>query len=190
MTVTRKLIIAFWIFIGIVLVWQFYSYNQGMTQEAIEHPKQEHFFFYHSNAVATAIAPAKPEHGKAIVRQSAFQVQQNTPGHGSFTCSVTLKNTGDTKAVNVEVHVRPYKGITLGDEDLGHSSLAPLSDSDPTSQIGQWVTFPDIPPGESRTETAIFLNKAGVNPGGNPDPEISFESEKPKSAPVRQSGGG
>jgi len=180
MTVTRKLIIAFWIFIGIVLAWQFYSYNQGMTQAATDHPKQEHFYFYHSNAVAATAAPAQPEHGKAAVRQVAFRVQPNTPGAGNFTCSVTLKNSGDAKAVNVEVHVRPFKGVTLGDEDVGHSSLQPLSDSDPTSKIGQWVTFPDIPPGESRTATAIFINQQGVNPGANPSPEIVFQSEKPK----------
>jgi len=140
-----------------------------------------------------ANAPAAPEHGKANLRQVSFRVEQDAPARGSFTCSVTLKNTGDVKAVNVEVHVRPYKGITLGDEDLGHSSIEPLSDSDPTSQIGQWVTFPDIPPGESRTATAIFLVKEGVHPGGNPEPDISFQSEKaPQAAqaPARQNGGG
>jgi hypothetical protein len=180
MTVTRKLIIAFWIFIVAVLAWQFYSYNQGMTKEATEHPKPEHFFFFHSNANASVEAPPKPEHGKANVKQAAFTVKQDVPTRGSFTCSITLKNTGDVKAVNIEVHVRPYKGITLGDEDVGHSSTAPLSDNDPLSQIGQWVTFPDIPPGESRTTTAIFLSREGVHPGANPSPEISFQSEKAK----------
>ena len=189
MTVTRKLIIAFWIFIAIILAWQFYSYNQGMTQEAVEHPQPEHYFFFHSNAIETAVAPA-PERNKASLRQVSFTVQQNEPARGSFTCSVPLKNVGDAKAVNVEIHVRPYKGITLGDEDMGHSSTQPLSDSDPTSQIGQWLSFPDIPPGETRTATAIFPVKQGVHPGANPAPEISFQSEKAKPAPVHQNGGG
>ncbi len=190
MTTTRKLIIAFWIFIVLVLAWQFYSYNQGMTQEATEHPQQEHFFFFHSNAITSANAPPKPEHDKADVRQVAFTVQQNVPTRGNFTCSVTLKNTGDVKAMNVEVNVRPYRGITLGDEDVGHSSTEPLSDSDPLAQIGQWVTFPDIPPGESRTATAVFFGRQGVHPGGNPSPDISFQSEKAPQAPQRQGGGG
>jgi hypothetical protein len=63
--------------------------------------------------------------------------------------------------------------------------MEPLSDGDPTSQIGQWVTFPDIPPGESRTATAVFLSKQGVNPGANPSPEILFQSEKTGQAPPR-----
>jgi len=176
MTTTRKLIWAFWIFIIIVLLWQFYNYNQGMTQDAVEHPQQQHFFFYHSNDLASPAAPGPAHHTGAFVHQVGFKVMSDTPGQGSFTCAVTLKNDGDAKAVNVQVHVRPFKGIMLGDED--ETELKPLPDNDPISQLGQWVTFPDIAPGESATQTAVFLNQRVMKPGSNPNPEVIFETEK------------
>ena len=180
MTTTRKLIWAFWIFIIGMLLWQFYNYNQGMTQDAIEHPKPEHYFFPHKTAAA-ATAPTEVHHSGAFVHQVGFVTRKDTPAPGNFTCEVTLKNDGDAKATDVEVHVRPFKGIMLGDED--ETALKPLPDSDPASQLGQWVTFPDIAPGQSASETVIFLNHGVLTPGSNPDPEIVFESAKPKNQP-------
>jgi hypothetical protein len=165
-----------------MLVWQFYTYNQGMTQEAVDHPKQEHFFFFHTNAMAAANAPTDARHSGAFVHQVRFTVHNDTPSRGSFTCEVTLKNDGDAAATNVEVHVRPFKGSMLGDEDM--TVYKPLPDNDPTSQMGQWVTFPDIAPGQSAMQAVVFLNQGGLKPGSNPDPEVVFESVKPKMRPL------
>jgi len=179
MTPIRKLIIAFWIFIGCMLLWQFYSYNQGLKEEAIAHPQQQHFWF--TNSVATApAAPTQPKRDGADVRQTGFSVEDNAPGRGSFTCHVTLKNSGNAKAAAVQVSVRPYRGITRGDEDVGHTDMSVLSDSDPISQLGQWVAFPDLAPGESSTRDVIFLSRGDVRPGTNPNPEITFQTEKAK----------
>jgi len=176
MTPIRKLIVAFWIFIACMLLWQFYTYNQGL-KDAATHPQQEHFFFFHTNTVAAA-APAPVARDGADVEQTGFSVRDNTPGAGSFTCQVTLKNVGNAKATGVQISVRPYRGISLGDEDVGHTTPGVLSDSDPISQIGEWVTFADLAPGESSTRNVVFLSRGDVKPGTNPNPDITFQSEK------------
>jgi hypothetical protein len=191
MSRTRKLIIAFWIFIVIMLLWQFYSYNQGLKQKAIDHPQQEHFYFFQTNAVAPSAA-AQPETNGPDVEQTAYSVEENTPTSVSFTVHVTLKNLGNAKAVGVQVRVRPYRGMRLGDEDVGNSTLRILDENDPLSQFGQWVSFPDLAPGESSTQSVIFLNQGtatpvvpGISatgvPGQAPEklkPEIIFSTEK------------
>ncbi len=176
MSRTRLAIIAFWVVIIIMLIWQFRSYDTGLTQDSIDHPQQQHFFFYHTNSAP--VAPSAAHSEGADVEQTAFDVQPNAPSAGNFTCRVTVKNLGTAKATGVQVDVRPYKGIALGDLDNGHARPGTMNDSDPISQIGQWVTFPDLAPGEEATETAVFLNRSDVSPGANPQPEIVFETEK------------
>jgi hypothetical protein len=179
MSRTRMLIISFWIFIGCMLLWQFYQYDQGLTQEAIEHPKQEHFWF--TNSVANAAAPVAPSQQHIDgpnVQQVGFEVQKNTPNSASFTCLVTLKNVGNAKAVGVQVNVRPFRGITMGDVDAGHAKTAQIKDSDPLAQMGTWVTFPDLGPGEASTQSAVFTIQSAYDPGTNPNPEILFQPEK------------
>jgi hypothetical protein len=173
MTRTRKAIIAFWVFIIAMLIWQFYSYNQGLSEAAQAHPQQEHYFFMHTNAPAAAM----PVSQNASLRQTAFTYQKDTPS-GNFTCSVTVKNIGLSKATDVQVRVRPFRGSLDGDED-NDQGAKPFDENSQISQIGQWVSFPDIAPGESATEEAIFLTKIGIIPGKNPDPQITFLSEKP-----------
>ena len=60
MSRTRKLIIAFWIFIGCMLLWQFYDYNQGLKEASVEHPTQQHFWFTNSVATAPGAPACKP----------------------------------------------------------------------------------------------------------------------------------
>jgi hypothetical protein len=178
MTRTRKLIIAFWIFIGCMLLWQFYSYNQGLKEEAIEHPRQEHFYFFHTNAPPAA--PSQAHANGADVEQTGFSIENNTPGTGSFTCQVTLKNMGNARAVGIQVMVRPYRGVSHYDEDVGHQNDSVLSDDDPISQFGQWVAFPDLAPGESSAQSVSFISRTDFKPGKNPKPEIIFQTEKAK----------
>ena len=162
-----------------MLLWQFYTYDQGLTQEAIEHPTQQHFWFT-NGAPSVAVAPSPTHRDGADVQQTSFMVQDDKPSAGSFTCQVTLKNVGNAKAVGIQVNVRPYRGITRGDEDVGHTDITPLSDNDPISQIGTWVTFPDLAPGETATQDAIFTSRNDVRPGTNSNPDIEFQTEKAK----------
>lgn len=185
MTLARKLIIAFWVLIIIMLGWQVYSCNASMTQQAVEHPQQTQFFFYQSNG-ASAVQPKPVYHG-ASLQQVGFVVQPDTPTPGSFTCLVTLKNIGTAKATNIQVCVRPYRGIPNNDEDVSRNVVKPIDDNNPLAQVSQWVSFPDIAPGESSTQSCSFVSKSGVKPGHNPNPEISFESEKkPQDIKPRQ----
>lgn len=179
MSLTRKLIIAFWIFIGIMLFWQFYAYDQGLKEAAIDHPQQKQFLFFNTNAVASA-APAQPVRNGPDVEQTAYSVEENTPTPGSFTCHVTLKNLGNAKAVNVQVAVHPYRGTPTDDEDVGHNTdqITLLDDDDYRAQMVDWLTFPDLAPGESSTQSTVFLMRNDVKPGPNSKPEINFEPEK------------
>jgi hypothetical protein len=181
MTRTRQLIIAFWVFIAIMLGWQFYSYNVGMQTRA-EQPQQDHFFFYQTNA-AHPVAPKMVYHGPAL-QQIAFRIEPNTPP-GNFTCDVTIKNVGIAKATNIQINVRPFRGILNGDPDFSRQNdVKPIDDNSSLAQISQWIAFSDLGPGESETQSATFINVSGVSPGTNPDPQIEFEPEKaPQAAP-------
>jgi hypothetical protein len=174
---TRKYIIAFWVFIGSMLAWQFYSYNKGMDQAAVEHPKQTSFIFLHTNAPAATFSSAHSN--KADVQQTSFVVQQDTPSTGNFTCLVTLKNVGVVRATGIQICVRPYRGVSNYDEDVGHqANRGVLSDDDPLSQFNSWLSFPDMDPGQSITRPISFLTRPEIKAGLNPTPQILFENEK------------
>jgi hypothetical protein len=192
MSWTRRLIIAFWVFVGIMLIYSFYNYNNSVTEISLDHPKQTQFIFLPKNAVAVAPAPAV--HEGAFVEQTKYTVKSDEPEPGSFTVYVTLKNEGNARATNVEIHVRPYRGMRVGNEDVGHSELKILDDDDPLAQYGSWISFPSLAPGESSTQSTVFLNHEhatpvvfGVSDTGVPGqgqetltPEINYETEKAK----------
>jgi hypothetical protein len=188
MTRTRQLIIAFWVFIIIMLVWQFYTYNQGLSQAAIDHPQQQHFYFFHTNSTATASAPAHVD-GPDVI-QSHYKVEEGVPSPGNFTCEMTLKNVGNAKAINIQGSVHPYRGTETGDEDAGPNTqhVATLDDSDYRAQISEWLTFPDLAPGESSTQSVSFIDRTEIKPGQNPKPDIVFEPEKTTQTPPRGAG--
>ncbi len=158
-----------------MLLWQFYQYNQKVSTPDPLHPTQQHFFFYPPKVGAKA---APMDHNGPFVEQTAFNVLNNSPTPATFTCRVTLKNVGHAKAVNVQVRVRPYRGQPIGDVDMGRTALKPVDDGSPISPYGQWIDFPDLPPGESSTQSATFVKQAGGNFGANPSPEISYSAEK------------
>jgi hypothetical protein len=170
------LIYAFWIFIAIMLIWQVYSYDQGAKQAALDHPQQTKFLFLPPTTTPTPAGPVKKS--GPDVQQTAFRVQNGVPNAASFTCYVTLKNMGSTKAVGVQIMVRPYRGASSFDEDVGHSQNNVLSEDDPLSQYGAWLSFPDLAPDESATRSIDFIIRNGPRPGSNPDPAISFEPDK------------
>jgi hypothetical protein len=176
MSWTRRFIWVFWIFVITMLLWQFYLYNNKLSQPDAQ-PKQEHYFFYQH--VATAAAPV--EHEGPFVEQTDFSVEDNTPTSASFTCHVTLKNIGKGKATNVEVSVRPYRGAFVSDVDDGsRNDNKAIDDNSPLAQVSQWVEFPDLDPGESKTESVVFLKQGSSNYGTNPKPEVIYEPEKKK----------
>ncbi len=178
MTPIRWLIVSFWIFIVGMLLWQFYDYDASVKEEAIVHPQQEHFFFYNTNAgAAPSVVPPPPVNG-ADVHQVGYSVERNKPGAGNFTVHVVLKNVGNAKATNIQVFVRPFRGTTVGDEDIDRTQAHMLSDNDPTSLYGQSLAFPDLAPGESATQTTVFVSRPGITPGTNPRAQINFQSEK------------
>lgn len=181
MTRTQKLIALFWVFIGGMLIWQFSSYNHAVVQQAIDHPKPAHYFFDGSSQQPDSVAPSLRA---ANVQQIGFLTQNDTPSAGSFTAQVILKNVGNTKATGVQVFVRPYRGILVNPNGRQRSNddfnTLPLSENDPLSQFGQWVTFPDLDPGQENTQNVIFLSRSGIGPGKNPQPQIIFETERAK----------
>jgi len=156
-----------------MLLWQFYSFNTGMTQKARANT-QQHFFF--NAAPPTTAKPVVVPHKGAFVEQTAFTFDPDTPP-GSVTCHVTLKNTGDAMATEVQVNVRPWHGARYSNVDEGPSGVA-VKPGDYRDQVGQWVEFPDLAPGQSSTQDASFLSQANINPGINADPNIVFETAK------------
>ena len=174
MSWTRRFIWAFWIFVAVMLLWQFYTYNAKISAPPA-HPTQDHFFFYQP---APGAAAAPVEHDGPFVEQSSFTVEDHTPSDSSFTCHVTLKNSGKAKAIDVSVCVRPFRGAIMVTDDNGNGNR-PISDDSPRAQINQWVSFPDLDPGQSVTESVMFMKDSGATAfGENPRPEIVYQPEK------------
>ncbi len=180
----RWLYAAFWLIVGTMLFLQFQSYNKHLDQAiAAAGPKQQHFYFFNgaTNAADTTEAPPKPD--VANVKQVGFSCQDNTPSQGNFTCHVSLKNYGTLKATGIQIQVSPYRGIVL---NLDNDNEPPqvISDTDPLVQYNQWVSAPDLAPGETESVDAVFLAHPGYSPGNNPNPQIIFHAEKPNSTPA------
>jgi hypothetical protein len=175
MTPTRWLIVLFWVVVIALLYREFKRVDAAKVQEGNAAPPHQYFFVPPPNAPKPA-APAPPPATGADVRQVKFVAEPNTPGMGSFTCLVTLQNVGPATARNVRVYVRPYRGAGYGSVDVGHVGYHVLKDTDPLSQYGAWVNFPDLKPGESSTQQAVFLDHPNVTPGYNSNPEIIFET--------------
>lgn len=176
MTRNQKLITGFWVFIIGMIIWSFFSYNASMNKQADEHPAQTQFIFLQTNA--TPVSPTAAHSEKADVQQVGYRLEMDTPSTGSFTAYVTLKNSGAMPATQVQICVRPYRGATLYDEDVGHSDPRGLSDDDPLSRFNDWLSFPDLAPGESLTRTIVFTTQGMIPPGHNPKPQIVFASDK------------
>lgn len=159
-----------------MLLWQFYLYNQKVSTPDPAHPTQDHYFFYQPSTKPGAAAPV--DHDGPFVEQTAFSVSDNTPSSVSFTCHITLKNTGKAKAIDVQARVRPYRGTIAGDVDMGRTLIVPLDENSAMSQFGQYVSFPDLAPDESNTQDVVFMKQVGGHYGKNPTPEIIYEPEK------------
>jgi hypothetical protein len=175
MTPMRWLIFSFWVFVGGMLVWQSYTYETNL--EKVNDAQPQHFFFDPSRDQKPAAAD--PNLHAADVRQTGYSVTNN-PVSKSFVCHVVLTNKGNARAVGIQVFVRPFRGALVngarnGDGELPHR----LSDNDPLAQQGQSVEAPDLAPGESCTVSAtFFMSRSDVQPSSNPNPQITFETEK------------
>jgi hypothetical protein len=66
-----------------------------------------------------------------------------------------------------------------GSGAAGDAAGSSHDDDDPISQLGEWVTIPDLAPGQSDSESAVFLDQPNKRPNDdNPQLEIHFEPVK------------
>jgi hypothetical protein len=172
-------VVCFWVFICGMLLWQFFNYNQGLDKQTVESHATGQYFYYDTN---TNSAPAKAKVDGPEVKQVSCDIEDGAPTPPYFTCHVTLKNYGSAKAVHVVIWVRPYKGVSVGDGEtlLPGQPDAYVNDDDPVAQIGEWVSFPDLGPGETNAQTVSFLKRNDFQPGNNPKPEIHYSAEDAK----------
>lgn len=165
-----------------MLLWQAYSFEMKSEKEIEAKGPPKHFFF--DPKMDDAYTPGGPA-TNAVIHMRAANVQQETywttgdREAGSFESHVVLKNRGNARAVAIQVEVRPYRGIPMGED--GRKSYI-LPESDPLSQFGQWVSAPDLAPDESCTQTVTFVARPGYTPGYNPYPQIMFKTEEKGTA--------
>jgi hypothetical protein len=172
MTPTRWLILLFWVFVIGMLLKQCHDSDAARQQQFQVNPPPSHFFF--TPPPKPPPPPAPPKAG-ADVQQIRFIVQDNTPGPGTFTCQITVQNKGLSRAHNIQVQVRPFFGAHKDDEG-GRINDTSLSSVDTIQQMSTWVSFPDLNPGETSTQTTTFLDQLHIHPGYNSQPQITFET--------------
>jgi len=179
----RILFILFWLFIGIMLIRSLFENNNRLEKEAEAQPPQGPVFFYpwkKTQALPTAVPPQLviPATGPYVI-QERYWVEDNTPTPDYFAAHFILRNVGHAKAVNIQIMVRPYRLVRVGDEDNGHSHPHVLRDDDSISLFGQTVAVSDLAPGqESDVQSITFFKRQGVPFGINPFPDITFSGEK------------
>ena len=171
----RTVTVAFWTFVVLMLIWQSYTYN-NQVEISKTHPGKH--YFYNSDSAF----PTPPKTSAPDVRQVAYKVIRDSPQPGNFTVQFTVKNLGSVAATAIQVKVRPYLGFIQGDQDNGHvHGGTPISDNDPASQIGQWVALPDLAPGQSSSNSAVFIDQPNLSPNeDNPKLDMIFEPVKAK----------
>jgi hypothetical protein len=177
MTPTRWLIVLFWVVVIALLLHECMQEDAARVQQGNAEKKRQ-YFFVPPISQANPTPPPAPPIMAADVRQVSFITKVNTPGAGSFTCYVTVRNQGLLKATSIRVHVRPYRGAGVGSIDIGPAKFHILKETDPLSQYGTWLSFPDLKPGESATQSAVFFDHPNIKAGFNPNPEIIFETAK------------
>lgn len=181
MSLTQKLIICFWIFVFVMGLWEFHNYNRGLDAEAEAKGPPQHYLFLPPSTKPTPVS-MKHEDGADIV-QTRFWVEYDKPTPGSFLCHVMIKNVGNARATGIQVKVRPFRGVSNYNEDGGTQHPITLDDSDPTSMISDFLSFPDLDPGQSETGDVSFLDVPIFKPGKNPSPTIYFQTVKSAAKP-------
>jgi len=171
----RWMITLFWVFVVGMLLWQFYDYNQNLSNDTLVAPRPQHYYYFNTNQNAvTAVTTLPKAADGAYLQQIGYTVNDHTPIQNEFTATSVIKNRGTVKATHIQIWIRPYRGIQIADEEMGAPQNTYLSDNDPLAQIGEWVDVPDLGPGETATVSATFLRKPAITPGGNPSPNITF----------------
>jgi hypothetical protein len=172
MTPLRWFIVLFWVVVIFMILKGCYDSEMAREHEEQMHPPAPSGLPFPPAPQPTPPPAPTPQGAKVV--QTGCVIQFETPP-GNFTCVVTVKNIGDQKATGVQLHLRPYRGSMRGLVDIG-PQRGTLSDTDPLSQMGTWLGFPDLAPGDSATQTASFMNQPNIMPGRNPDPEIDYKT--------------
>lgn len=176
MTPTRWLIVLFWVVVLGMLLKECHDTTETKIEEGHQNPVRQYFFTTTPQPVANRPAGPSAPNPNADVHQIGFRTEESTPGTGSFTCYVTVRNDGLKTARHVAIRVRPYRGVMYGSDGVGHVGYHRVLDTDILAQYDAWVNFPDLKPGQSAIGSAVFTDHPNVQAGFNPQPEIDFET--------------
>jgi hypothetical protein len=169
MTPTRWLIAAFWTIILCIGVSYMF---QSVTAPVPPPPVARHW-----------MPPPLP--GAPVASQDAdvrliHYVPHIVPGAMTFTCDVVVKNFGKKKATEVQVRIQPY----VGNKDTnpaqpGPDEIPAQPGGDPMANITQWVSFSDLGPGETATQSLTFPMRSDADPAQAFKPQVTFQTVNP-----------
>lgn len=177
MSTKNTLIFIFWAFVLSMLGYQMVQeYLKGQAAHAsyvarqVVTPPQAT-----SPAATLSSTPPPPISPDADVRQIGYSVKGHSPTQ--FEAIITLKNVGGGTAAGVQIFVRPFRG---GDNSKNPGMDSTTPEDSPDSQYGEWVSFPDLAPGQEATQPFDFNARPehGISPGGNDDPKIIWVTKK------------
>jgi hypothetical protein len=169
MTTTRWLIAAFWV--AMFLVGAFYLVQSLLAPPPPPVPEKHWFPPPLPGSVPPAASP------NADVRLAAY-VMKKVPNSSTFNVDVTVKNVGLKKATDIQVKIQPYNGtMDTSTTQHGPDEIPDLPKGDPMATVFQWVTFPDLPPGQSSTQTLTFSMRDDAEPAESlPNPQVQFQT--------------
>ena len=170
MTTTRWMIAAFWAVM--IVIGLTYAVESILAPPPKVVP-EKHWFpapLPSANAASSASADVRMTH---YIESSA--------GISTFNVEVTLKNFGRKKATGVQIKIFPYTvGSDTNVEPHVHGpDEMPLThgQGDILQTAFQYITFPDIAPGDSSTQTVSLPNRSDADPSDSqPKPEIQFSN--------------
>ena len=168
MTTTRWIITAFWAVM--ILVGLTYAIESILAPPPPVAPEKHWFPAPLPSSTTTTSAGAD-------VRMTHY-IESNA-GISLFNVAVTLKNFGQKKATGVQIKIFPY---TIGrdmDPNVHGPDEMPVThgQGDILQTASQDITFPDIAPGDSSTQTVSLPMRSDGDPSDSqPKPEIQFST--------------
>jgi hypothetical protein len=169
MTTTRWLIVAFWVamlLVGVVYV------SQAVMAPPPPPVPEKHWF---PPPLPGSVPPAAPANAEVHL---VHYIMKRVPDTSTFTADVTVQNVGLKKATSVQVKIQPYVGtMDTNKAQPGPDEIPDQPGGDPMANVVQWVTFPDLAPDETSTQTLSFSMRSDADPAqSQPHAEVEFQT--------------
>jgi hypothetical protein len=169
MTNTRWAVVAFWVVMMLIGVYSIFDYTAKPAPPPVP---EKHWF--PPPLPGSVPARRSPD---ALVKLTHY-LAHIKPGATSFDVDVIVQNVGSKKATGVVVLVHPYVGTRDTDKKaIGPDEIPMQQGGDPLAAVTQTLTYPDLKPGETGTQSFTLPIRFDADPAQRDDKaQVMFQT--------------